>query len=168
MVVENGTISYVGVESEAMQFEQPGTRYVDLKGRTVMPGFHDPHMHPLEASSSVGGTCTLYRDIWPEDPEQLATFTVDKCHLKQNGTDWVLGWGHSVRDLLDYVAETGKDPKDILDPLIRNAQGEPLPAIMMEFTSHSVWVNSEALRLAGITRDTPNEDGSVYMKNPVS
>ena len=106
--------------------------------------------------------------MWPEDPELLSVFTRDRCHLNQQGTDWVLGWGHSVRDLLDYVQETGRDPKAILDPLIVDAAGRPLPAIMMEFTSHSVWVNSEALRRAGITRDTANEDGSVYMKNPVS
>lgn len=43
--------------------------------------------------------------------------------------------------------------------------GNSLPTCIMEFTSHSMWVNSEALRRAGITKDTPDPQGGVIMRN---
>eukprot|EP00095_Tigriopus_kingsejongensis_P011470 maker-scaffold915_size81523-snap-gene-0.11 protein:Tk11470 transcript:maker-scaffold915_size81523-snap-gene-0.11-mRNA-1 annotation:"amidohydrolase" len=166
MVVQNGKIAFVGSNAEAMGFNVPGTtRVVDLAWKTVLPGFHDTHMHPLESRHKAAGTCMLTKDTKPED--QLQVFR-DYCFDNQKGTNWTLGWGHSVWTLLDYVERTGKDPKKLLDPLIVDAAGNPIPAILMEFTSHSVWVNSKALELAGITKNTKNEKGSVYMRNPVT
>ncbi|TRY71803.1 hypothetical protein TCAL_11177 [Tigriopus californicus] len=165
MVVAKGKITFVGSNVEAMKHNKPKkSRIVDLKWKTILPGFHDPHMHPLEANHKAAGTCELQRDTKPED--QLHVFE-EGCFHNQKGTNWTLGWGHSVYTLLEYVADNpGKNPKDLLDPLIVDDLGNAIPAVMMEFTSHSVWVNSKALELAGVTKDTKNENGNIYMKNP--
>ena len=71
----------------------------------------------------------------------LDKFRKEKCQDKQLGTDWVLGFGHSITEMLDYLASNpAKDPIDLLDEVLPDR-----PAIMMEETSHSVWVNSKAL-----------------------
>ena len=59
-------------------------------------------------------------------------FTEDFCQDYQLGTDWVLGWGHSIDLMLEYIEETGEDPKDLLDPIVVNIRKEPLPCILME------------------------------------
>lgn len=75
-----------------------------------------------------------------------------------------MGWGHSIHKVLEYL-ESGKgDPKDILDRNIKDGN-TPLPVIIMEATSHSMWVSSEALKLAGIDRNTPDPVGGVIMRN---
>ena len=68
-------------------------------------------------------------------------FRVARCQDQQQGTDWVLGFGHSISEMLEYLAETpAKDPIDLLDEVLPDR-----PAILLQETSHSVWVNSKAL-----------------------
>lgn len=63
--------------------------------------------------------------------------------------------------MLEQVNKTGgKTPRQILDEAIPD-----LPAIMMEITSHSMWVNTLALQAAGIDRNTPNVIGGVIWKD---
>lgn len=68
----------------------------------------------------------------------------------------ILGGGHSIHSLLEYIDATGGSPRDLLDQYLVDANNNPLPGIMLETTSHSVWVNSEALRLAGIDDSIQN------------
>ena len=58
--------------------------------------------------------------------------------------------------VLENVKNGSRSPIEILDEAIPD-----IPAIMMEQTSHSVWVNSKALEKAGINESTPNENGGV-------
>ncbi len=87
--------------------------------------------------------------------------------LDSLGTNWVLGAGHSIHSLLEYEEQTGKMVKDLLDEYIVDAEGNTgtLAAIILEETSHSVWVNNLALTKAGITDAVKNEKGAVYMRN---
>ena len=165
MVIENGKIVFVGSNDEALTLAKPRSRTVDLKWNTVLPGIHDNHMHPLEAGSTVGGTCKLPADTPPDSEKMLKIFR-DGCFKKQIGTTWALGHGHSVWTMLDYVQRTGQDPKKLLDDLIVDDQGQRIPALMMEETSHSFWVNSEALAQAGIDNTVQDRDGMIYMRNP--
>lgn len=115
----------------------------------MLPGLHDVHMHPLEASSQISGTCKLKKDTWPNK----GIFVDVSCTGKQKGTDWILGHGFSISAMMDYLRSadlsTAGDPRSILDSIIPDK-----PAIMMEETSHSVWVNSKALKEANL--DGPN------------
>ena len=63
--------------------------------------------------------------------------------------------------VLEHLDTAGaRTPRAILDEVIPDK-----PAIMMEATSHSVWVNSRALQIAGINADTPNVPGGVIWKD---
>ncbi|MCZ4279234.1 amidohydrolase [Kiloniella laminariae] len=153
MVVDQGEIIFIGNAKEAESFLTETTQIIDLNGRFVMPGIHDVHMHPLEAGNLAAGTCMLEAG---RDPETYHEEFID-CAPRQIGTNWVLGWGHYIGDLLD----TARPPVEILDQSIHNR-----PALMMEFTSHSHWANSQALKAAGITADTPNPPGGIIVKDP--
>lgn len=153
MVVENGVITFVGDTVSARSKAQPNAAIIDLAGKTVIPGFQDVHMHPLEAESPFASTCLLSNEeINAENfiPELKA------CAPEQLATDWVLGAGHSVFTLLQAT----RLPIEILDEAIPDR-----PAVIVEETSHSVWVNSLALELAGIDKDTPNPQGGVIVKD---
>lgn len=136
IAIDGGEIVFVGAAEEAEAWIGEATEVLDLDGRLVLPGLHDVHLHPLEASSFVAGTCLLEAD-W--DPEDYVPALRD-CAPEQIGTDWVLGWGHSLWDL----QASERLPREILDEAIPDR-----PAVMMERSSHSAWANSLALEAAG-------------------
>jgi predicted amidohydrolase YtcJ len=154
--VRDGIIEYVGTTEEALAVASENAELIDLNGKMVMPGIHDVHMHPLEAMSPLLGACLL--DSAVEDAEEYIP-ELEECAPEQMGTDWVLGFGHSVFTLL----ETERHPKEILDQAIPDK-----PAAIMEETSHSFWVNSKALERAGIDKDTPNPPGGVIVKDAIT
>jgi predicted amidohydrolase YtcJ len=137
MVVEKGHLLFVGPESEAKAWVNENTQIHDLKGKTVLPGLHDVHLHPLEASSEeiqciLDSSKTV--SIWVD--------TITTC-AKENPAigfegEWLLGWGHSILTL----GESSTEPRKLLDAL-----NDSRPIAIMEETSHSVWVNSKALEL---------------------
>ncbi|MDH3492436.1 MAG: amidohydrolase [Acidobacteriota bacterium] len=151
--VENGVIKFVGSNAEAANAASEGAEVVDLQGRMMMPGIHDVHAHPLEAMSAIAGACTLSPD--ETDAENFVE-VLDECQDDQVATNWVIGSGHSVSTLL----EAERLPVEILDDAVPDR-----PALMMEETSHSTWVNSKALELAKIDKDTPNPPGGVIVKD---
>ena len=150
VVIQNEKIIYVGNVEGANPYLNDRSKVVDLKGRLVLPGIHDTHLHPLEAGSDRI-TCVL-------DSEQSLNTnlaTLEEC-ATGNGDEWVLGWGHGLESLLEsHVA-----PKQLLDNINPNR-----PIAIMEETSHSVWVNSKALEMAGITANTPHPTGGAILKD---
>jgi predicted amidohydrolase YtcJ len=153
VAIQEGRLVFVGLDEDVEPFIGEATEIIDLDGRMVLPGIHDVHQHPLEAGSSVAGTCLLPEDT---DPAEMIGL-LRRCAPKQIGTNWVLGWGHSITNLL----ESERPPIDILDEAIPDR-----PAIMMEQTSHSVWVNSAALAAADINANSPNPPGGLILKDP--
>jgi len=154
LYINNGKIRYVGSNEAARKLVNAKTEVIDLNGAMVMPGIQDVHMHPLEAESPFAGTCLL--DNQEEDAENFIAVLQD-CAPLQEATEWVLGSGHSVFTLL----ESERLPIEILDEAIPDR-----PVVIMESTSHSVWVNSKALAIAGIDKNTPNPTGGVIVKSP--
>ena len=154
--VVDDEIAFVGSVAEAKARATADTEMIDLAGSMLMPGIQDVHMHPLEARSPFAGTCLLDND--ETDAENFIDGLI-ACAPKQPASNWVLGSGHSVFTLL----EAERLPREILDEAIPDR-----PALIMEETSHSVWVNSKALALAGINKNTPDPVGGVIVKDPDS
>ena len=155
VAVKDDLIIFVGSNQGVDSMQGALTQVIDLNGRMVLPGLHDSHLHVLEAGSSVGGTCMLTPDTPPEQFIPL----LRQCAPNQVGTNWVLGFGYTIHTLL----ESERLPVEILDQAIPDR-----PAVMLEETSHSVWVNSAALTVAGIDADTPNPPGGVISKDSIT
>lgn len=154
VAVRAGMITYVGDDAGVQEYVGARTKIVDLDGAMLLPGFIDAHSHPLEgATSSVFFSCGLEPG---RDPESWIDH-VRQCAVDQTELDWVLGGGHSIRDLIDI----GRMPKEILDEAVPDR-----PVALMEGSSHSYWVNSVALAEVGITAETPDPPGGVIVKHP--
>ncbi len=150
--VKDGIIKYVGTNDEAKNMASQDAKLIDLKGRFMMPGIHDVHVHPLEAASE---NFKFILDDNETDPENYAD-DVAKADASNPGTGWLLGWGH----LLENILEATRDPKEILDDVVSDR-----PVAIMEQTSHSIWCNSKALQLLGFTASTSNPIGGIIMRN---
>lgn len=153
VAVKDGQIIFVGANSEVGAYQGAQTRVIRLEGRLVLPGLHDSHLHPLEAGSSVAGTCSLPND--GSSAEAMIPI-LQACAPNQIGTEWVLGHGFSIFSLL----EGERLPVEILDEAIPDK-----PAAMLEETSHALWVNSLALQAAGFDANSPNPPGGVIDKD---
>lgn len=156
IAIKDGNIIYVGTDAAVNAHIGAGTAVEDLDGKLILPGLHDVHMHPLEASSPLGGGCVL--DSSEEDPRNFVSFIQNNCDLTPNANGWIVGFGHSIFTFFDPQVPDPENipyPKTLLDQAINNPN---IPAVIMEETSHSVWVNSKALELIGITNTTPAND----------
>lgn len=151
MFVKDGIIEYVGSNTEAQNLAPESAELIDLGGTFVMPGIHDVHLHPLEAASE---NFNFIVDENEENPENYATDI--QAAMQQNpGDGWLLGWGHFLGTSLN----ANRPPKEIIDDVAPNR-----PVAIMEQTSHSIWCNSKALELMGITDETENPIGGIIMR----
>ncbi len=152
LVIENGVIKYVGSNAEAGKFEAAGARVIDLGGKMVMPGFHDVHIHPLESGSDNNH---FELNVDERNAENFIPL-IRQAARDFPGRDWLIGYGHNLESLL----QTKRRPAEMLDEVASDR-----PIIVMEQTSHSMWVNSKALALAGINKDSANPVGGVILKD---
>jgi predicted amidohydrolase YtcJ len=147
LAVRGGRIATVGPDSAAKALVGPRTRVIDLRGRTVTPGFQDAHVHPVH-----GGLSLLRCDLHDElDAATYATIIADYARADPEAS-WIRGGGW-------YMAAFpgGAPRRDVLDRLVSDR-----PAFLTSRDGHSAWVNSRALEVAGITAATPDpSDGRI-------
>lgn len=148
VLVKDGVISYVGTTAQAKAQASANAQVIDLQGQMMMPGIHDVHMHPLEASTN---NFKFNLSDTETNPENYAA-TVKKAVQDNPGTDWLLGYGHS----LETILAASRAPRLILDEISTTR-----PIGIMEQTSHSFWCNSKALEVLGITQLTPDPQGGI-------
>jgi predicted amidohydrolase YtcJ len=119
---------------------------VDLGGDALLPGLHDSHVHPFFAGLEQ------YQCRLPESANAAAvSAAVRACAARSRPGDWILG-GNWVAGAFGE----GEQTKALLD---RAAPDNPV--LLNDEAHHSVWVNSAALRAAGVTRSTPNPEGGI-------
>jgi len=152
ILVVDGIITMVGDNQEVRESASESAKIIDLEGAFMMPGIHDVHMHPFEAASD---NFKFTVDVDAEDPEDYLTAIIE-AHADNPGNDWLLGWGYDLETLL----ESTREPIEMLDEISTDR-----PIAVMEQTSHSVWCNSTALSLMGITIDSDNPVGGIIMRN---
>lgn len=149
LVIKEGRIAFIG-QADAAQKQFPNLRqWQDLEGAFIGPGFIDNHNHVFEADAEIGGDCDLSAAQSIRGYEQVLLQC--KRELALESEAWVMGYGHELAQLLTLTDES---PLVMLDRLFPNN-----PVVIMEQTSHSMWVNSKALQLAGITDKSADPQG---------
>ncbi|QTH19922.1 amidohydrolase [Rhizorhabdus wittichii] len=148
--VRDGRIVAVGSDAEVRK-AAPGAAQVDLASRTVLPGLYDMHVHPVLQAKGGEGSCRISPDLAP----QPFLAAVADCANEQPQGGWVTGgqWQSSVLTGTPITAAT-------LD-----AATPGRPALLFDISGHSLWVNSRAMAIAGITRDTPNPEGGIIERD---
>jgi hypothetical protein len=148
--IQDGRFIAVGSDAEVLKTRGPNTRIVDLHGQTVLPGFNDTHVH-LTAGKDLENEVDLthIRSIKDIQAAIAARVKVSKPGEPIVGTR---GWW-------EYQLAEGRLPirTDLDQVAPNNPVAIPGP--------HYVIANSLALKLAGVTRDTPDPQGGQIYKD---
>lgn len=151
LAVRNGRIVAVGSMDAVSAFRGPDTQVIDLAGRALLPGFVEPHMHSalavLDSWLDVGPFTTTSID------QALEKIRAEAARSKPG--DWVRA------QLLDPSLMPGAAvTRQRLDAVAPNS-----PVFILESNGHIGYVNSAALRLAKVTRDTPNPPQGRFVRD---
>jgi predicted amidohydrolase YtcJ len=144
MAVRGRRIVAIGKRVKARQV-------MDLKGRTVLPGLYDMHIHPVLQANGGEGGCRIPQDAGPQKLLEL----VAACVKAAKPGEWIGGgqWQASLLAGTPITAAT----LDAVSP--------DNPVMLFDVSGHSVWANSRALALAGIGPDTPNPEGGIIERD---
>jgi len=148
--IRDGKFIVVGNDAAVLKTKGPKTRVADLRGQTVLPGFNDTHVH-LTAGKDLETQVDLthIRSI-----KQIQAAIAARAKQAKPG-EWIVG----TRGWWEYQLAEGRLPTraDLDAAAPHNPVSIPGP--------HYVIVNSLALKLAGVTRDTPDPQGGQVYKD---
>ncbi len=147
---DGGIIIAVGTEAEVRAIAGKNAKMIDLDGMMVLPGFQDAHMHLIEAG--MNQTLCAFE---PFDDLEATLATVGDC-LESSETDWVLGSGVSMVNLLDQT----DDPIGLLDEIAPDR-----PVLILDDIGHGAWANSVAMLAAGYDTLEGNPPGGIILRN---
>ncbi len=153
LAVAGDRVVFVGDDAGAEALAGPATRVVDGDGRLVLPGFHDSHVHPISAGMEAR-QCDLNDAASPD----AVLARVRACAAAEPRPEWIVGGGWDLTFYPD--ANPSKAPLDAID--------QTRPIFLTAADGHSAWVNSRALELAGITRETPDPERGRIEREPVT
>jgi hypothetical protein len=147
IAIRSGLISAVGTIREVRAEQNSRTELYDLGDRTLSPGFIDAHVHPL-----TGGLKLLRCSLYDTDSAEGCLQAVADYARTNLNREWVWGGGWSLAWF----------PRGTPDAVSLDAVTGDRPALLYNADGHGAWVNSAALRLAGITADTSDPpDGRI-------
>jgi predicted amidohydrolase YtcJ len=152
MAIRGSSIVRLGTDADVREVIGPGTDVLRVDG-LVVPGFQDAHCHPpqsgrirLRVNLEDGHDLDEYRRI-------IASYA--KAHPHE---PWILGGGWSMD-----VFPGGTPRKEALDAMVPDR-----PVFLMNRDVHGAWVNTRALEVAGITRDTPDPWDGMIERDPIT
>jgi predicted amidohydrolase YtcJ len=154
VAIRDGKFLAVGKNTNIFALAGRGTLKIDLKGKTVLPGLIDSHNHMEEAGEA------LYKvPLGKAKTVADALALIKEWVVKTKPGEWIRGGGwHPLAQLQEkrYLTRWEIDSVAPDNPVF-------LPTV-----GHFVMVNSYAMKLAGITKDTPNPTGGEIQRDPVT
>ena len=151
LAVIGDRIAAVGTAAEMDLLLGRKTTVIDAKGRLVLPGFNDAHVHFID------GGCQLDNvDLKnAATPQEFARRIGERTRSAAQG-DWILGGGWDEQAWDKPLLPT----KGLIDPITPS-----VPIFVNRYDGHMSLANSEALRLAGITARTPDPPGGEIVRD---
>jgi hypothetical protein len=151
VAIKDGKFLVVGSNADVKVVTDGATEVVDLGGRMAMPGLIDVHVHPLSVAQN-------WANLKIESPgnvdailEQLRRYVEANPDVAMiRGEKWNLG-----------VFPGDSPRKELLDEIVPDR-----PVYLMSQTGHAAWVNSKALEMADITKETPTTSKIVFDTDP--
>ncbi|HEY0303399.1 MAG TPA: amidohydrolase family protein, partial [Longimicrobiales bacterium] len=151
VAVRGGRIEHVGSNQDMQRFRSATTRVIDARGRLLVPGFIDDHTHFLNSGFSL-----LSVDLRPaRTPTEFAALLRDHARKLPAGR-WITegNWDHEAwpgaplprREWIDSVTPNN-------------------PVAVNRLEGHMLIAKSAALRIAGITKDTPDPAGGTIVRD---
>src|SRR5215472_4934850 len=141
----------VGSNADIDRWRGSSTRVIDARGKLLLPGFNDAHVHFVSGGQQL--TSVQLKDV--TTPEAFARRIAERAKITPKG-EWITGgtWD-----------ETKWSPpmipsKELIDPLTPDT-----PVFVERYDGHMGLANSLALRLAGITSETPDPPGGTIVRD---
>jgi predicted amidohydrolase YtcJ len=150
LAIRGAAIVAMGSDAEVNPRIGAHTRVIDLGGAMVLPGFHDAHVHPLDAGRALLG-CAL------QDEDTLARLldALGRC-ARHQPEGWLVG-----RDFDLALFPDGNPQREVLDAVLPDRL-----VIVLASDGHNSWVNTKALVEAGISAQTPDPPKGVIERDP--
>ena len=151
LAVIGDRIAKVASDKEINSLVGPGTRKIDLEGRTVIPGLIDAHLHLMGLGRSVE-ELDLRGIASPEE----AVRRVSEAASRAAPGIWILGrgWDQNLWPVQEFPTASMLD-----------AVSGDHPAAFQRVDGHAIWANSKALEAAGIKRGTPDPRGGKILRD---
>jgi predicted amidohydrolase YtcJ len=154
IAIRDGKIMGVGTDEEMLSVAGKNAKVIDLEARTVLPGFADSHIHLIEYGLMLSSAILDVREARSID--EIKEIVGRRAREKPRGI-WVIGHGWSTT----ILAERRPPNRWDLDEVAPNN-----PVMITDSGGHVYSVNSLALRLANIGKDTESPPGGKIDKDP--
>ncbi|WP_232696034.1 amidohydrolase [Brevibacillus daliensis] len=150
VAIKGQKLIHVGKDGTSKKYIGPKTKVIDLQGKTVIPGLNDGHIH----FPSIG--INLLQINGFNKPKEDILKLVKEEASKRAAGEWIIGngWNHELWP--DKQFPTKKE----LDAVAPNN-----PVLLDRVDGHSIWVNSKALELGGIKKETLNPQGGEIIRD---
>ena len=162
VVARDGRVVYVGPLTTARSRYGQGANSVDLRGRTMLPGFIEPHAHPVSIGATILANEIVAPHEWRMPHQTYAGVSGQKDYLeavarimasKGDAANTVLIWGyhkawHGELTLADLDRVTGA-----------------VPTIIWQRSTHEVYLNTAAARKYGVEKGVLQETEQVDWNN---
>ena len=151
VALDGTTILAVGDDAAIKKLAGPGTQLIDLAGRRVLPGFNDSHVHFLDGGGSLIGVPLGDANSPAEFKDRIAKFaqTLPKGAWLRNGN-----WDHERWQ-----------PAKLPDHALIDAVSGDHPALLWRLDGHMALANAQALKMAGIDRNTKDPAGGAIERD---
>lgn len=153
VAIKGDRIIAVGNREDMDALDEPDVETIDCEGRTLLPGFIEPHFHFLP--------CSTMEQIENVGPFRYETVDEALTRLKEKADEvapdeWVMGrqFDPSLQEGADILT------RDVLDTVSTTN-----PVFVYNASMHFAYCNSRALEMAGITKDTPDNPNSPYFRD---
>jgi len=150
VAISGERLTYVGEDAAVADYIGPETEVIELDGKMVLPGFFDSHSHPTAApvaSLSVRLYGLRSLDDYLAAIREFANGYPDREVIRG------AGWTNTL------FPEQGPSRLDL------DTVDSERPIVLESEDGHSTWVNSRALELAGIDRDTEDPEGGIIVRD---
>ena len=155
IAIQDGLITLVGTNEEINRSIGEMTEVIDLKGKMMMPSFHDAHSHPVW--SGVDQLKCVVSESYDIDIMQAQLKECLSSELTKE-TGWIVGTQLNIG-----VFPSGNVDKSFLDKISKD-----IPIYVDAEDGHNGVANSKALEIAGISKETPNPENGIIEKDPLT
>ncbi len=154
VAVKDGRILAAGTTAEIRRYAGPATQVLDVKGKLVIPGLIDAHLHFASGGQSLASL--TFRGVTSvEKVQEMIAARIQELPAGEtvNGSEY----DHTL-----FPGQKWPTKADLDKVAPANA------VVIHRVDGHSVWVNSEALRQSGITQDTKSPFGGEIVNDPAT
>lgn len=150
LCIENGRIAYVGDDHTALHLKEDNDIVIDLEGKTMLPGFIDPHSHFTGLANSLS-QCDLSEAKSYADIISLMKAFMER--EKPAAGEWVFGSNYDH----NFLEEKAHPDKQVLNQISTTH-----PIVIVHASSHMGVVNDAALAAQNLTEDISDPEGGRY------